>query len=108
MGPFRDGHVHVLTARCETCIFRPGNLMHLAPGRVEGMVAEAVREEAAITCHSTLYRDDVAPAVCAGFASRYSTLPLRLAELTGILVNDPVPGKAHDALAEGRADRGPS
>jgi hypothetical protein len=96
-GPFRDGRVHVLTARCATCIFRPGNLMHLGLGRVESMVAEALREEAAITCHSTLYRDDVQPAVCAGFASRYSTLPLRLAELLGCLVKDPVPGKVRDA-----------
>jgi len=92
-GPWRDERVHVLRSMCDTCIFRPGNRMHLKPGRVERMVAEALRLDSAITCHETQRRDDVDEAVCAGFDARYSTLPLRLARVLGYLVRDPKPGK---------------
>src|SRR5579862_7949668 len=51
---FTNGKVHVLKSWCETCIFRPGNLMHLEPGRIDQMVKEAVRKESCIVCHSTL------------------------------------------------------
>lgn len=90
-GPYRDGEVHVLAAQCKTCIFRPGNLMRLEPGRVRGMVRDAIRDQAAITCHDTLHRSDVRPAVCRGFHDRYSTQPLQVAERLGLLVEDPVP-----------------
>lgn len=49
-----NGRVHVSKTQCKTCIFRPGNLMHLEPGRVESMVADATRNQGQITCHSTL------------------------------------------------------
>jgi len=84
-GPWRDGRVHVLSRMCDTCIFRPGNLCHLNPGRVAGMVKEAKANESAITCHSTLYRDDVDPSVCRGFFDRHPTIPLRLAVLIDVL-----------------------
>ena len=29
-GPYRDGKVHVCAVQCSTCVFRSGNLMHLA------------------------------------------------------------------------------
>ena len=80
---FTNGKVHVLKSWCETCIFRPGNLMHLRPGRVEQMVKEAVRKESCITCHSTL--DTVCPAVCRGFFDRYKTAPLQIAERLGYI-----------------------
>ncbi|MFF7966733.1 hypothetical protein ACFZC3_15375 [Streptomyces sp. NPDC007903] len=51
---------------CDTCIFRPGNLMHLAPGRVHQLVQAAVENEGDIVCHATL--DTPEPAICAGFA----------------------------------------
>lgn len=92
-GPFRDGQVHVLATMCETCIFRPGNLMRLTPGRVKGMVRGALRADAAITCHSTLYREDVAPAVCRGFYDRYETQPLQVAARLELIAEDPVPPK---------------
>jgi hypothetical protein len=51
---FRNGKVHVQKRRCDTCIFRPGNLMHLQAGTVEMMVAESVKDDASIPCHETL------------------------------------------------------
>lgn len=90
-GPFRDGKVHVLSRMRVTCIFRPGNRMSLELGRAAGMVAEAKGNEAAITCHSTLYRSDVEPAVCRGFFDRHATVPLQIAQRLGYLVEDEPP-----------------
>ncbi len=61
---FRDGKVHVLAEQCATCIFRPGNLMNLEPGRVKSMADTAVRENGSIPCHE--YMDTKTPAICRG------------------------------------------
>jgi hypothetical protein len=63
----------VLAEMCSTCIFRPGNLMRLRPGRLRGMVRDALAGGGFITCHATLpYSDPEAkPAVCRGFFDRY-------------------------------------
>ena len=45
---FNDGKVHVQAAKCSTCIYRPGNLMHLDPGRKDQMEADAIRDEGVI------------------------------------------------------------
>lgn len=90
-GPFRGGKVHVLSRMCDTCVLRPGNKMDLVPGRVASMVKEAKAEDSAITCHSTLYRDDVEPAVCRGFYDRHATTPLQIATRLGYLVEDEPP-----------------
>lgn len=58
--------VRIGDARSGTCIFRPGNLMRLKPGRVQQMVRDAIASEGHIVCHSTLGTE--APAICAGFA----------------------------------------
>jgi len=79
---YRDGKVHLMSEKCPTCVFRPGNLMHLEPGRVAEMVKEAKAEESAIICHSTLDGDN---AVCRGFFDRHSTATLQLAERFGVL-----------------------
>lgn len=81
-GPFYNGKVHVQSRMCDTCIFRPGNLMHLDPGRVEGMVEEATRRDSCIPCHQTIHtgRRNV-QAVCRGFYDRHATGPLQLAEI---------------------------
>jgi hypothetical protein len=73
---FVDGRIAVMGTRCPTCIFRPGNLMHLDPGVVERMVADATERESTIVCHSTLDLDR--QAACHGFVDRHATLPLRL------------------------------
>lgn len=88
-GPYRGGRVHILAEQCSTCVFRPGNLMHLSKERMRELIED--NQESALTCHATLYRDDVAPAVCRGFADRYDTLPLVLAHATGIVVYDAPP-----------------
>lgn len=80
---YRDGRVHVHRRMCETCIFRPGNLMHLADGVVEEMVAEATRRDGSIPCHETL---DDAPAVCRGFYAQHAPPTLQLAHALGIIV----------------------
>lgn len=79
---FRDGKIHVCKERCATCIFRPGNIMDLAPGRVKQMVDDATKKDTAIICHSTLEADN---AVCRGFFDQYETMPLRLARAMAVV-----------------------
>lgn len=83
----------LLSRQCETCIFAPGNRMHLPPGRLHELVTETRRRESFIICHDTLphYKDPEAkPAVCRGFADRYHTQSLQLIErLFGFVEVDP-------------------
>lgn len=80
---FRNDKVHVCESMCSTCVFRPGNLMHLNPGRLAGMVREAKADDAgSITCHSTL---DGEHAVCRGFFDRHATAVLQIAERLGYI-----------------------
>lgn len=88
--PYRDGKIHVLSERCSTCVFRPGNLMGLAPGRLTGMVKESIAEESAIICHQTLpygFYDVPGQAVCRGFFDRHGdkVASLRLAQGLGLM-----------------------
>ena len=77
-GIYRAGAVHVCARMCETCIFRPGNLMMLRSGRVESMVEQCLRTDSVIPCHETL---DGKQAVCRGFFNRHErdVFPLRIA-----------------------------
>lgn len=86
----RDGRVHVEQSRCATCIFRPGNLMHLEPGRVAEMTRLADTAESCIPCHSTMDTD--APTVCRGYFDRRSSTSLQIAERLGLIefVSSPV------------------
>ncbi|SDH18416.1 hypothetical protein SAMN05421505_11295 [Sinosporangium album] len=69
-----DG-VRVLASQCSTCIFRPGNLMKLAPGRLREMVNTAIVAEGGhIICHDTLpysRYETAEAAICRGFWNRY-------------------------------------
>lgn len=80
---FRDGMVHVCSRMCDTCIFRPGNLLNLSKGRVEQMVAQATRAESCIPCHETLNGKQ---AVCRGFFERHATQSLQVADRLGFIV----------------------
>lgn len=82
---YRDGRIHVRRTMCKTCVFRPGNLMRLQPGRVEGMVRDATRDESCIPCHTHLHGGREHDAVCRGFYDRHATLPLRLAAAMDLL-----------------------
>jgi hypothetical protein len=67
----------VLSEQCATCIFRPGNPMHLNPGRVREMVAGALEQGSqGIICHSTLSYGEhpgFGGALCRGFYDRYGS-----------------------------------
>jgi hypothetical protein len=82
---YRDGMVHVLDRKCDTCIFRPGNLMQLTPGRVKEMVGEAQRNRSCIICHETL--GTKRGAVCRGFFDKHAaqSLPLSVAQSMGLI-----------------------
>lgn len=83
---FRGGKVHVQKEMCPTCIFRPGNKMHLEPGRLRDLVDQALRDDTAIVCHDTLEGDN---AVCRGFYDHHSTNPLRMAERLNLIEWEP-------------------
>jgi hypothetical protein len=68
---------------CDTCIFRPGNLMRLSRGRVAQMVRDATRAEGCIICHDTSYGAE--PAVCRGFFDLHPTQPLQVADRLGFI-----------------------
>ena len=80
---FNEGVIHVCRAMCSTCIFRPGNLMDLEEGRVEGMIKDAVADESTIVCHQTL--DTPQNAACRGFFDRHKTQPLQIAERLDVI-----------------------
>lgn len=79
-----DG-VRVQAERCQSCIFRPGNLMHLNEGRVKDMVDDCKKDEGVIPCHDTL--SDKKQAICRGFYDSYSDdIPLvQLAKRMGFI-----------------------
>ena len=82
---YRDGKVFVLTEKCPTCVFWPGNRMHLQAGRVKDMVDQCLRNGGAIPCHKTL--DSGKMAMCRGFwdAYRNEIIGLRLAQVLGMI-----------------------
>jgi len=83
----------LLSEQCGTCIFRPGNLMHLEPGQLAQLVREAHDNAGYIICHDTLPYSDfpqTKPAICRGFADRYTTPALQImALLWGFVEVDP-------------------
>lgn len=89
-GPWRDNKLWVLTRKCSTCIFRPGNLMRLAEGRVDDMVAECIIEGTVIPCHQTL---DGPRSICRGLVDKhYRDIGiLQVADRLGALAYDDPP-----------------
>lgn len=92
--PYRaddDGveRIHVLSERCSTCVFRPGNLMSLQPGRMKDLVESNRELDTAFACHQTIYRPDVDEAVCRGYFDAFGD------EITPLML-----GKAMDLIAE--------
>jgi hypothetical protein len=91
----------LLTEQCATCIFRAGDPMHLAPGRLKDIVGQALRREGFIVCHATLRGvapKGTKPAICRGFFDRYSTQALQVIErLFGFALVAPPEG--HRALS---------
>lgn len=92
-GPYRDGKIHVAAEKCSTCIFRPGNPMHLTPGRLKDLSDSAISDDSVIVCHSTLPAvtgDEQVEAVCRGFDDAHGdkVTPLRLARAMDLIVHD--------------------
>lgn len=62
--------VWVMFSKCDTCIFHPGNRMHLNEGRVKEMVRKSTDQQSHIVCHDTLlygFTGRLRPAVCRGY-----------------------------------------
>jgi hypothetical protein len=93
------GKARVMAEECSTCIFRPGDLMHLGRDRFRQVVRENLAAGALLTCHQSLpYGEfpDFPPAACRGFwdGYRHRTLAGRYAEIVmGVVEVDP-PKKA--------------
>lgn len=92
--PYRDGKVHVMTEKCSTCVFRPGNLMHLGPGRLKGMADQVQATGIPFSCHQSLPYSEEAyrqhyngAALCAGAVENYgdSSAILQMAEAMGLI-----------------------
>lgn len=89
--PYRDGKVHVMSARCSTCILRPddGSIRHnLSAGRVQELVRENLAADAAPACHHTTYgQDPRGEALCRGFVDLYGdrVTGIRLARALGMI-----------------------
>ena len=68
------GLSRLLSERCPTCILRPGDPMHLGPGRTAAFIRQALDAGSYVVCHDTLtYGDfpDYGPAICRGFFDAY-------------------------------------
>jgi hypothetical protein len=102
----KTGRARLLSEKCSTCVFRPGNPMFLEPGRLADLIADACRAQSFIVCHSTLpgmTPGGFLPAICRGFADRYSTSALQILQrLDGLLEVAPPPA----AVRRHRARRG--
>jgi hypothetical protein len=87
------GEVRVCREMCPTCVFRPGNLMHLSAGRLREMIQTAQAGESGIVCHSTLDLEEAA--ICRGFWDRYhqTVWTLRLAAGLGVVRDFDLPPK---------------
>ncbi len=93
-----DGKIRLLSEKCSTCIFRPGNPMDLRPGRVRDAVQTALGGGGYITCHDTLpygANPEYGGAVCRGFFDSYAHLSnyLRICERLGGFTEVPPPAK---------------
>ncbi|MET7399614.1 hypothetical protein ABZS66_39635 [Dactylosporangium sp. NPDC005572] len=102
VGDPATGKTRLLARQCGTCIFRPGNRMHLAPGRLKQMVDEALIEGSFVICHATLpygKHPDAQPAICRGFADRYRTWRMQAIERLFGFIEVPPPGDGFGGMA---------
>lgn len=89
-GPWRDARMYVLSRKCATCIFRPGNLMHLPEGKVEELVQGCIDDDTVIPCHETL---DGPRSVCRGLWDKHrrDIVILRTAQAFEVVAYDDPP-----------------
>lgn len=65
------GKVRVCEERCSTCIFWKDGRSAISPEGARDVIQHNLRADALLSCHSTLYQEDVVPAVCAGFWAKH-------------------------------------
>lgn len=87
---------NVMRQMCSTCIFRPGNPMHLRPGRLEDMCRETDAKDTNVICHKSKGLMDEIPveAFCRGSVDRRPGKLVRFMEWAGAKMNevdDPAP-----------------
>lgn len=82
-GPARNNGVWVMAEKCATCIFRPGNLMHLNDGTVGRMKKSADERGTCIVCHEVMNGET--SAVCRGYYDNHQSQLLQIAERMGIV-----------------------
>jgi hypothetical protein len=86
----------LLSEQCTTCIFRKGNRMRLAPGRLADLVDQCETEGSFVVCHATLPEvapNGTSPAICRGFYDRFATQALQvISRLFGFILVSP-PGQ---------------
>jgi hypothetical protein len=80
---FADGKLHVQAERCSSCIFRPGDLMSLRPGRVRNMVEQARADDSAVVCHQTLERS--IGSLCRGSVEAFAPTAFQVADRLGLI-----------------------
>ncbi|MFI5593673.1 hypothetical protein ACIA5G_52225 [Amycolatopsis sp. NPDC051758] len=98
------GLPRTLEGKCLTCIFRPGNLMHLDEGAREDMVRAALGRGSWIVCHTTLPDAGIPTgqqAICRGFWDVHApdSFGCRLAIAFGGPVVVPLPDLADQSPA---------
>lgn len=91
----------MLARKCPTCIYRPGNLMHLQPGRREDMENAANELGSWIVCHATLTANGTPlgeQAICRGYwdVHQRNSFGCRLANYYGGPVEVPAPTETKD------------
>lgn len=67
-----DGRPLVYAEQCGTCIYRPGNPMHLRPGALKDFTDSNLQADAVLICHQTTYGQQPQEVVCRGFMDRYA------------------------------------
>lgn len=87
---FDKAGLHVLSEPCSTCIFRPGNLMRLNPGRLKDMTDSTDAADTNVVCHQTLGQP--VGALCHGSVERRAGQMVRIGErLNAIVYVEPKP-----------------
>jgi hypothetical protein len=113
------GRPRLMSEQCSTCVGRPGNLMHLSPGRLKTLIASNCGDaRMGLICHQTLPYGDhpgFGAALCRWFYDNYGHLAngIRvLGRLGGFTEVDPPeesdgdPGPAADGRPAGPDPQG--
>lgn len=86
----------VWAEKCSTCVFRSGNPMRLAPGRLAEIVEHNRAVGAALICHTTTHGQAAREVVCRGWWDAYpDTNSLRVVRRLAALYDEEGDGFDH-------------